>query len=202
MMLRIHTGDPHTDTLIRAAAALWETQLASVFGQDGTLLVISDTTADTLPRTQLEEADGILVCWHRESWLGTELHRDFTEHKIYAALPLPVHLPDWEKAILALSGRPAPQPETPSLQLIPEENLVRCGQKSVRLTDREFRLLTVLQEHRGQVVSTDTLTGTVWPDGVEGNACQVHMTHLRRKLIPLAGEGVLTGIRGKGYILR
>ncbi|MBQ4605089.1 MAG: winged helix-turn-helix transcriptional regulator, partial [Clostridia bacterium] len=79
---------------------------------------------------------------------------------------------------------------------------VRCGTDTVRLTDKEYRLLTILYEHQGEAVDKGTLVAAVWPDGVEGNVCEVNMTHLRRKLTPLLGDGAIGSIRGKGYILR
>lgn len=202
MQLHIQTGDRHTDALLTAALPLWEARLSLLAG-DGLVLVMGDSLpeADRLSVEQmLEDAAVVLVTYRSETWLTDPLHRRLSETLPYAALPWPVSLADWEKALLHLDRSAAPKQA--SLRLIPEENLVRCGQQSVRLTDREFRLLSLLLENRGQAVPKTVLTAAVWPDGVEGNACEVHMTHLRRKLIPLLGDGAIGSIRGKGYILR
>ena len=199
MQLHIRTGDRRTDDLLRAALPFWEAKLSLLAG-DGLVLVMGDTlpVSDDL----LAEAAVVLVCYRRESWLADGLHSRLSESVPYAALPWPVSLPDWEKAILRLGTAKAAPAAEAELLLVPEDSLVRCGQKSVRLTDREYRLLTLLLENRGQAVPKTTVIAAVWPEGVEGNACEVHMTHLRRKLASLLGDGAIGSIRGKGYILR
>lgn len=201
MELYIDTGDRLTDDLLRAAMSLWENALSHLAG-DGTVIAAGDDTAEAL-YSRMPEAAVVLVVYRKEGYLASPLHKQLSGAVPYAALPWPVSLPDWERAVLLLSAGEKRQTAAPvSLQLVPEENLVRLGQKSVRLTDREFRLFAMLYEHRGQAVAKSALTAAVWPDGVEGNACEVHMTHLRRKLTPLLGDGAVAGIRGKGYILK
>lgn len=204
MQLHIRTGDRRTDDLLAAVLPLWEARLSLLAG-DGLVLVLGDTLTDAdrlAVEPLLEDAAVVLVSYRHEAWLTDPLHRRLSETLPYAALPWPVSITDWEKAVLQLDMGKAATPKQSSIHLIPEENLVRCGQQSTRLTDRELCLLTLLLENRGQTVSKAALTAAVWPDGVEGNACEVHMTHLRRKLIPLLGDGAIGSIRGKGYILR
>lgn len=201
MELYIDTGDRLTDDLLRAAMPLWESALSHHAG-DGTVLAAGEDTVEAL-LGRMPEAAVVLVTYRNEGYLTSPLHKRLSETVLYAALPRPVSLPAWEKAVLTLSaGEKKHSVTSVSLQLFPEENLVRLGQKSVRLTDREFRLFSLLYENRGQAVSKSALTAAVWPDGVDGNACEVHMTHLRKKLIPLLGDGAVAGIRGKGYILK
>ena len=199
MQLHIRTGDRRTDDLLRAALPFWEARLSLLAG-DGLVLVMGDTLP--VPDERIAEAAVVLVAYRHETWLTDPLHRRLSESVPYAALPWPVSLPAWEKAILQLGTAKAAPAGKADLLLVPEESLVRCGQKSVRLTDREFRLLTLLLENRGQAVPKAALIAAVWPDGVEGNACEVHMTHLRKKLTSLLGDGAIGSIRGKGYILR
>lgn len=201
MELYINTGDRLTDDLLRAAMPLWESALSHLAG-DGTVLAAGEDTVEAL-LGRMPEAAVVLVTYRNEGYLTSPLHKRLSETVLYAALPRPVSLPAWEKAVLTLSaGEKKHSVTSVSLQLFPEENLVRLGQKSVRLTAREFRLFSLLYENRGQAVSKSELTAAVWPDGVDGNACEVHMTHLRKKLIPLLGDGAVAGIRGKGYILK
>ena len=199
MQIHIQTGDRRTDDLIRAALPLWEARLSLLAG-DGLVLVMGDTlpVSDAL----LAEAAAVLAVYRHEVWLTDPLHRHLTESVPYAALSWPVSLPDLEKAIARLDTAKAVPAAKADLIPVPEENLILCGQKSIRLTDREFRLFSVLLERRGQAVPKAELMAAVWPEGVEGNVCEVHMTHLRKKLAPLFGDGVIGSIRGKGYILR
>lgn len=198
MQIRIQTGDAYTDALLQAAIPLWEARLAVLSG-GGTVLITGDrSVTEQTP----DEASVVMVLYRQESWLADPLHKKLTETLPYAALPWPVSLADWEKAILQMDTGRIRETRPSDIRLIPEENLVCSGGRSVRLTDREFGLFSLLYENRGQIISRETMTASVWPDGVEGNACEVHMTHLRKKLVPLLGEGVIGSIRGKGYIMR
>ncbi len=200
MELHVQTGEFATDTLLRAALSLLETMLP-VLRNTETLLVTTDTLLETEP---LPEADMAIVYCHDDP---AKVSHRFTGETRVLPLPLPLSLPVLEKALLDLpahgrmdNGSLLPQ-TAPALVLIPGENAVRLGKESVRLTETEFALLSVLYDRRGQLVSRESLKKTVWPEGVVGNACEVHMTHLRHKLSALLGEGVLVSVRGKGYIL-
>lgn len=72
----------------------------------------------------------------------------------------------------------------------------------VRLTPLEFRLLSVLSEHAGQVLSRDQLLELVWGSTYEvtGNEVKVYVGYLRRKIEgdPASPELIET-VRGFGY---
>ncbi len=195
MELHVHTGQPHTDGLLTAALTLWETTIP-ILRQAGAVVVTSDTL---LSEGNLPEADLVLVCYSGEERTGT------LDHGIWVSLP--VSLPMLEKALaeytpaLPQPTLPLAGPTSPALTLVPEEWLVRLGKDTVRLTETEFGLLELLHNRRGQIVSKEELRSALWPEGVVGNVCEVHMTHLRQKLSALVGEGVLVSVRGKGYIL-
>ncbi len=197
MQIHIHTGDDATDALLQAALPLWEARLTALSG-DGTVCILSDTG---VTEQTADEASVLLVVYRSEDWPGDPLHKRLTDALPYGAVSWPVSLAAVEKALLQMDTGTVRESHAAAIRLLPEENLVKCGGRSVRLTTREFQLFSVLYEHRGQPVSRDILLAAVWPEGVEGNACEVHMTHLRRKLTPILGEGMLAGIRGKGYIL-
>ena len=200
MQIHIATADRFTDALLEAAMPLFETRL-NVLSRAGSVVLTDDTTFAGLP--DREEASVLLVFYRHDTWLSDPAHIRLTESPVlYAALPWPVSLPALEEAILRLDTGSTAVLQDSVLRFSPEERTVRCSTGTVRLTEKEYRLLTILYEHRGETVDKGTLVAAVWPDGAEGNVCEVNMTHLRRKLIPLLGDGAIGSIRGKGYILR
>lgn len=80
---------------------------------------------------------------------------------------------------------------------------VRRGGQVLDLTEKEFKLLQVLLEHSGQVVTRTMLLQKVW--GYEfdpqTNLIDVHMSKLRSKLDKRFGPPLLRTIRSVGYAL-
>ncbi|HWK64350.1 MAG TPA: response regulator transcription factor [Rhizobiaceae bacterium] len=72
----------------------------------------------------------------------------------------------------------------------------RAG-KEIPLTRREFTILRALMERPGTVLTKPALEETIygWQEGVESNAVEVHVHHLRSKI----GHGVVQTVRGLGY---
>jgi DNA-binding response OmpR family regulator len=82
---------------------------------------------------------------------------------------------------------------------------VAVGGVPVSLTPREFRLLEVLLQHRGSILSTGQLLQQAWNDPTATGPDRVKFTvlRLRRKLgWSEGGEGPLETVRGFGYRLR
>lgn len=107
--------------------------------------------------------------------------------------------------IKALLRRAAPQPASNddyacgTLTLSPQKHLVKVNGEKVDLSFKEFELLKVLFENRGNVLSRDTLLNKIWGycfDG-ESRTVDVHVRHLRQKLGD-AGACIET-IKGVGY---
>lgn len=204
MQIRIETGDPHTDALLQAALPLWENRL-TMLSRDGVLLVCDDArwVSDTQRSTQAvegAEATMVILLYRNKDWLDSPQHRKLRSTGIpYAALPLPLSLPQLAETIARMEAADHHLPLP--LRLQPAERLVRCGNQSVHLTEKEYRLFEILYENEGQPVSRAVLQELVWPEGITGNVCEVNITHLRQKLTPLLGEGAIGSIRGKGYTL-
>lgn len=90
------------------------------------------------------------------------------------------------------------------LRLDTEQNRVRCLGKSARITRRLTALLKVLIEHRGEVVSRETLFKAVWETEYTGDTrtLDVHISWLRRAIeIDPAHPKFLNTVRGMGYRL-
>lgn len=90
------------------------------------------------------------------------------------------------------------------LNLDPTSYEVGCGDRSVRLTPTEFRLLGTLAAHADRAVSRHNLVRVAWPEGavVHDNTIDVYLARLRRKLRELPGAPAITTVHGVGYRLR
>lgn len=77
---------------------------------------------------------------------------------------------------------------------------VRVGDALVQMTPKEFAVLRLLLERRGQVVTTENLSNAVWGYGTFGqrNFVEAHISRLRQKL-RAAGVDAIATIRGIGY---
>ncbi|MFM7086454.1 MAG: winged helix-turn-helix domain-containing protein [Cyanobium sp.] len=89
------------------------------------------------------------------------------------------------------------------LQLIPSLRQVRRGSRLLTLTAREYQLLLLLLEHRGQVLSRDRILARVWPDqqGAGSNVIEVYVRYLRQKLEEAGERRLIHTVRGQGYCL-
>jgi two-component system KDP operon response regulator KdpE len=88
------------------------------------------------------------------------------------------------------------------LILIPEINQVVLDGRSVRLTPTEFRLLSVLIKHAGQMVPHERLLQDVWGEKYEADTRQlkVYVYYLRQKLEDdPANPRYIVSDRGAGY---
>ena len=111
------------------------------------------------------------------------------------------------KAFVArVGGLPGPRTRTVCGPLTIEHDAVRAlvDGTEVRLTAREFRLLTALAAHPGWVYSRDHLLLEVWgidADRIETRLVDQHVANLRRKLDAAGGGGLVETVRGIGYRL-
>lgn len=78
----------------------------------------------------------------------------------------------------------------------------RAG-KRLELTAQEYMLLSVLMQHRGEVMSRSLLTELVWELDFEGdsNVVEVAIRRLRAKLDDPYPNKLLHTVRGMGYVL-
>ncbi|MFV0307638.1 MAG: response regulator transcription factor [Desertimonas sp.] len=86
----------------------------------------------------------------------------------------------------------------------PHAHSVSIDDRPVALSPQEFRLLTYLLAHRGQVLTTQQLLDEIWDDttGEGGERVKFAMLRLRRKLgWGDADHSPLVAVRGLGYRL-
>jgi DNA-binding response OmpR family regulator len=81
---------------------------------------------------------------------------------------------------------------------------VRRGEREIRLTAREYRLLEFMVLNSSRVLSREVLLSRVWQDesGVTPNVVEVYVGYLRKKLDAEGEPKLIHTVRGTGYVLR
>ncbi len=97
------------------------------------------------------------------------------------------------------AGRADPLLRRGGIELNPATRAVRAGGERVELPAREFDVLLALMEVSPRVLSRAQLEARLynWNDGLDSNAIEVHVHHLRRKL----GAALIRTVRGVGYFV-
>ena len=86
-----------------------------------------------------------------------------------------------------------------AIRLDPTKHEVSVEGQHVELSSTEFRLLEVLMENRGRVLSKEQLLSRVWGGGAELSVVETYISYLRRKL----GDALsIRTVRGVGYQLQ
>ena len=81
--------------------------------------------------------------------------------------------------------------------------LLRCGDKKVRLTAKEFDVMRQLLRHGEKLIPKETLLARVWGYETEAveNHVEVYMAFLRKKLRSIGSNVEITAVRRMGYHL-
>ena len=84
-----------------------------------------------------------------------------------------------------------------SFELIPDRGVLLLDGVPVPMGSRAVKILTILAQQAGKVVSGQELLNQVWPEAnvVESNL-RVHLTNIRKHLLAATGEtnAILTGL--------
>ncbi|MBQ2265475.1 MAG: winged helix-turn-helix transcriptional regulator, partial [Oscillospiraceae bacterium] len=80
---------------------------------------------------------------------------------------------------------------------------LRCGDRSVRLSRKEFDLLELLMRNRETVLTKETLLLKIWgyESDAEDNNVEVYISFLRKKLKSIGSQIKIKAVRGVGYLL-
>ena len=80
---------------------------------------------------------------------------------------------------------------------------LRCGEKAVRLANKEFQMLEMLLQNPGQVISADTFMDKIWGWDSESelNVVWVYVSYVRKKLANVGAGVRITAVRNVGYTL-
>ena len=81
---------------------------------------------------------------------------------------------------------------------------VFVGEQALHLTPKEFSVLRLLLQRRGEVLTTDAISTQIWGHETFGsrNFVEAHISRLRSKLVGGGATDVLTTVRGVGYVVR
>ena len=90
------------------------------------------------------------------------------------------------------------------VSLDPDRHEVSVNGTAVELTRREFDLLRYLMEHKGKVISRESLLDNVWGFDFVGetNAVDVYIRFLRAKIDEVFDMKFIHTVRGVGYVIR
>lgn len=83
------------------------------------------------------------------------------------------------------------------------DGAVTCRGQRAELTRNENRILTVLMENKGKIVSRETLMARLWETDafVDENTLSVNITRLRRKLAAVGAGDLIKTRKGMGYLI-
>ena len=84
-----------------------------------------------------------------------------------------------------------------------DDGTLNAGNGMIDLTRNEHRILQVLLENKGRIVSRDTLMLRLWESDsyVDDNTLTVNMTRLRKKLEENGLTDFITTKKGSGYLI-
>lgn len=89
------------------------------------------------------------------------------------------------------------------LSLNPADITLSCGEKSVSLQNREYRLMETLMKNRGIYMSADSLIVSAWgyDTDADTNSLRVYLSGLRKHLSDLGSGAQIRSRRNIGYTL-
>ena len=81
---------------------------------------------------------------------------------------------------------------------------LKCGENSVRLSEKEYRILEYLISNAGQILTREQLAVKIWgfDSEAEYNNVEVYMSFTRKKLTFVKAKTEIKAVRGIGYELR
>lgn len=132
--------------------------------------------------------------------------RNLLEAGAAACITLPITPRDIGRVLPMLERAPARVHVNAKLRLLldPIHRDARYGDRTVRLSQREFAVLHCLSAKQGEPVSASELLSTVWADGravASRLILEVYISHLRKKLRRLGLKNPIVTVRKFGYLL-
>ena len=106
-------------------------------------------------------------------------------------------------ALLRRQGKQVDELSFGNISLDLDTCLLLCGEKSVRLSAREFHVMRILLQNQDRIVSKESLLARVW--GYDSNAVENHVEvyigFLRKKLQSIGSNVYIETVRRLGYHL-
>lgn len=81
---------------------------------------------------------------------------------------------------------------------------VKRGEKSIRLTPQEFKLLQYLMNNKGRILTREMILNRIWmySSDIETRVVDVYMGYLRKKIDGGEDKKLLHSVRGFGYVIK
>ena len=214
-ILLIEDDEDVRGAVARALGALgWETE-ATASGEDGLAafaraafdLVILDLGLPGLSGVevlrQLRSRSEVPVLVMTASGAGFDLGADDYVVK-------PFEIAELERRVRAILRRTTgPRPDDvlhgpADIRLFLRAHEAYVADEQVHLTPKEFEVLRVLLTRRGEVIPPDDLSVLIWGYETFGsrNYVEAHVSRLRGKLADCGADGVISTVRGVGYMVR
>jgi len=197
------TGDEKLDAMLRV---LLERVRDTAAKESEEFLLVTEESQNVRAD---DRYTAMIVLYTDDRYTYSQEHRELAARygEKYRAVLRPLDLSGFLRLLHELRGDPSG-----TVPAMPEEDgrveYDRSGRtvsfrgRTVKLTAREDELFRLMYEHRGKVVSRERITAAVWGSGTSTNVTDVYMSYLRRKLVSVLGDGVLSSVRGEGYVLK
>jgi len=199
------TGDEKLDAMLRVMLE----HLRGTSAEDGVLLVSETSQSAQALEALGDRCTALILLYTDDRFTFSQEHRDLAAKygDKYRTVLRPVDLTGFSRVVrelLGTTGDPVPpKPEDGDRVMYDRSaRTVEFRGRTVKLTAREDELFRLMYEHRGKVVSRERIAAAVWGSGTSTNVTDVYMSYLRRKLVTVLGDGVLSSVRGEGYILK
>lgn len=206
-------------------------QLAADLIEHGLWLTAAKSDAAILEELGQRGVDIIVLDWHTDRAALVEAIRKESSTPVIALVPSgdgnaaldafdagvddsvawPWDAREFGRRIEAMLRRSRPEPrlldaiEGPAgIRLYPRAHEVMIDGETIDLTPKEFVLLQLLLERRGEVLTADNVSSTLWGHETFGarNFVEAHVSRLRAKLRAAGATDVISTIRGVGYKIR
>ena len=81
---------------------------------------------------------------------------------------------------------------------------VNRGEKEIKLTPQEFKLLKYLMSNKGNIINRESILAMVWhySSDIETRVVDVYMGYIRKKIDSGFDKKLLYSLRGSGYCIR
>ncbi len=127
-----------------------------------------------------------------DDFIAKPFHMEVVTAKIQALLRR-AYAFDTDKSVLRAAGA--------TLNLY--EAVLYYGDKSLKLSGNEFKILELLMRQKGKTVSREEIMRALWENEafIDDNTLTVNMTRLRRKLADIGLENWIETRKGLGYFI-
>ena len=89
------------------------------------------------------------------------------------------------------------------VEVVLDRFVLRCGDRTVRITPMECMLLSTLLAHPDEALSRSALAEEAWGRShrERGGEVEVYVARLRKKVTHIGGRPIIETVRGEGYRL-